>query len=104
MLPQIVPGFLKACPEIVLEIVAENGFVDILAAGCDAGIRYEEKLDQDIIAVPIGPGMIASPWQPCPPTSTAATGLSTRAISCTRLPARSFLQRGNNGVRSHPQR
>ena len=25
------------------------------AAGCDAGIRYEERLEQDMIAVPIGP-------------------------------------------------
>jgi len=29
--------------------------VDILASGADAGIRYEERLEQDMIAVPIGP-------------------------------------------------
>jgi DNA-binding transcriptional LysR family regulator len=29
--------------------------VDVLAAGCDAGIRYDERLEQDMIAVPIGP-------------------------------------------------
>jgi hypothetical protein len=23
--------------------------------GCDAGIRYDERLEQDMIAVPIGP-------------------------------------------------
>ncbi len=27
----------------------------MLAAGCDAGIRYEERLEQDTIALPIGP-------------------------------------------------
>jgi len=27
----------------------------VLAAGFDAGIRYEERLEQDMIAVPIGP-------------------------------------------------
>ncbi len=27
----------------------------MLAAGCDAGIRYDERLEQDMIAVPIGP-------------------------------------------------
>jgi DNA-binding transcriptional LysR family regulator len=27
----------------------------VLAAGCDAGIRYEERLEKDMIAVPIGP-------------------------------------------------
>ena len=55
VLPAIVPGFLAAYPEIRLEVIAEESFVDELAAGCDAGIRYEERLEQDMIAVPIGP-------------------------------------------------
>jgi len=55
ILPAIVPGFLAAFPEIRLDIVAEDGFVDMLAAGFDAGIRYDERLEQDMIAVPIGP-------------------------------------------------
>lgn len=55
VLPAIVPKFLAAYPEIRLEIMVEESFVDILAAGCDAGIRYGERLEQDMIAVPIGP-------------------------------------------------
>ena len=55
VLPPIAAGFLKAYPEIRLEVVVEDSFVDILAAGCDAGIRYDERLEQDMIAVPIGP-------------------------------------------------
>jgi len=55
VLPDIVPAFLAAYPEIRLEIIAEDSFVDVLAAGCDAGIRYDERLEQDMIAVPIGP-------------------------------------------------
>jgi DNA-binding transcriptional LysR family regulator len=55
VLPAIVPAFLTAYPEIQLEILVEDSFVDILAAGCDAGIRYEERLEQDMIAIPIGP-------------------------------------------------
>lgn len=55
VLPAIVPAFLAKYPEIRLEVVAEESFVDVLAAGCDAGIRYEERLEQDMIAVPIGP-------------------------------------------------
>ena len=55
VLPSIVPAFLARYPEIRLEVVAEESFVDVLAAGCDAGIRYEERLEQDMIAVPIGP-------------------------------------------------
>ena len=55
LLPRIVPRFLAAYPDIRLEVIAEDGFVDMLAAGCDAGIRYEERLEQDMVAVPIGP-------------------------------------------------
>lgn len=55
VLPAILPGFLAAYPEIDVEIVAEDSFVDVFASGCDAGIRYDERLEQDMIAVPIGP-------------------------------------------------
>jgi DNA-binding transcriptional LysR family regulator len=55
VLPAIVPRFLAAYPEIRLEVMADESFVDVLAAGCDAGIRYDERLEQDMIAVPIGP-------------------------------------------------
>jgi DNA-binding transcriptional LysR family regulator len=55
VLPRIVPAFLAAYPDILLEVIAEESFVDLLAAGCDAGIRYDERLEQDMIAVPIGP-------------------------------------------------
>ena len=55
VLPGIVPPFLAAYPDLRLEVIAEDSFVDVLAAGCDAGIRYDERLEQDMIAVPIGP-------------------------------------------------
>ena len=55
VLPAIVPAFLAAYREIKLEVIAEDSFVDVLAAGCDAGIRYDERLELDMIAVPIGP-------------------------------------------------
>ena len=55
VLPAILPGFLAAYPDIQVEIVAEDSLVDVLAAGCDAGIRYDERLEQDMIALPIGP-------------------------------------------------
>lgn len=55
VLPGIVPGFLAAYPDIRLEVIAESSFVDVLAADCDAGIRYDDRLEQDMIAVPIGP-------------------------------------------------
>jgi DNA-binding transcriptional LysR family regulator len=55
VLPAILPGFLAAYPDIQVEIMAEDILVDMVASGCDAGIRYDERLEQDMIAVPIGP-------------------------------------------------
>lgn len=55
VLPKIVPAFLAAYPDIRLEVMTDESFVDVLAAGCDAGIRYGERLEQDMIATPIGP-------------------------------------------------
>ncbi|MET3457083.1 LysR family transcriptional regulator [Pseudomonas kilonensis] len=55
VLPAIITPFLKSYPDIRLEVVTEESFVDMLAAGCDAGIRYDERLEQDMIAIPIGP-------------------------------------------------
>lgn len=55
VLPSIVPPFLAAYPDIRLELVVNESFIDVIAAGCDAGIRYDERLEMDMIAVPIGP-------------------------------------------------
>ncbi|PHX37076.1 LysR family transcriptional regulator [Pseudomonas sp. NZIPFR-PS5] len=55
ILPAIITPFLQAHPDIRMEVITEESFVDMLAAGCDAGIRYDDRLEQDMIAVPIGP-------------------------------------------------
>lgn len=54
-LPGLVTPFLAAHPGITLEVVAEDSLVDVLAAGFDAGVRYDERLEKDMIAVPLGP-------------------------------------------------
>ncbi|MCU1720468.1 LysR family transcriptional regulator [Pseudomonas sp. 5P_5.1_Bac1] len=57
--------FLPHYPQIKVELVADNGFVDIVAERFDAGVRMGESLDQDMIAVRIGPdapfAVVASP-------------------------------------------
>jgi|SRR5579872_2282842 len=62
--PMIAP-FLAAFPQVELEIVGDSTFVDIVAQGYDAGVRYGEHLAQDMIAVPLGPpqryAVVASP-------------------------------------------
>ncbi|WLS77884.1 LysR family transcriptional regulator [Erwinia pyri] len=55
ILPAIVPAFLARYPDIQLEVVAESNVQDVFRDGCDAGIRYDETLEQDVIALPIGP-------------------------------------------------
>lgn len=55
VLRPIITRFLTRYPEIRLEVIVDDSFVDLMAAGCDAGIRYDERLAQDMIAVPIGP-------------------------------------------------
>ncbi len=55
VLPRIIPPFLAAYPEIRLEVIVDDRFVELLQSGCDAGIRYEESMDQDMVAIPIGP-------------------------------------------------
>lgn len=66
ILPPLLDQFLHAYPQVELEILADDRFVDIVATGCDAGIRYGEHLAQNMIAVPVGPriqraAMAASP-------------------------------------------
>src|SRR5882724_4430486 len=52
--PMVAP-FLKRYPEIDLEIVSDSSLIDIVSEGFDAGIRYEETLAQDMVAISLGP-------------------------------------------------
>jgi DNA-binding transcriptional LysR family regulator len=62
--PMVAP-FLAAHPQIDFEIVGDSSFVDIVAQGYDAGVRYGEHLAQDMIAIALGPpqryAVVASP-------------------------------------------
>jgi DNA-binding transcriptional LysR family regulator len=53
-LAPLVVAFLGRHPDLRIEVVAEEALVDIVAAGFDAGIRYGESLDADMIAVSLG--------------------------------------------------
>jgi DNA-binding transcriptional LysR family regulator len=44
-------------PDISIEIVTENGLIDIVAERCDAGVRLGGVVAKDMIAVPIAPEM-----------------------------------------------
>ena len=47
--------FLTTYPEIRLEVACNDGLVDIVAEGFDAGIRPGQWLGQGMVAVPVGP-------------------------------------------------
>jgi DNA-binding transcriptional LysR family regulator len=55
ILPPIARRFLAAYPRVRLEVAANDDLIDVVAAGFDAGIRYEERIERDMIAAPIGP-------------------------------------------------
>jgi DNA-binding transcriptional LysR family regulator len=65
VLAPLVGPFLKRYPHIRLEVVDGPTLVDIVAEGFDAGVRYEESLARDMIAVSFGPpqryALVASP-------------------------------------------
>ncbi|MER8975178.1 MULTISPECIES: LysR substrate-binding domain-containing protein [unclassified Mesorhizobium] len=50
-------AFAAAYPDIVLEIVIEDRFTDVVEGGFDAGVRLGESLQRDMIAVRIGPDL-----------------------------------------------
>lgn len=47
--------FLARYPKLRLELVTDDGFTNIVAAGLDAGIRLGESLEEQMIAVSITP-------------------------------------------------
>ncbi len=53
-LAPIVTRFLLQNPGMTVEIVADDQFIDVVAKGFDAGVRYGEALDQDMIALSLG--------------------------------------------------
>jgi DNA-binding transcriptional LysR family regulator len=58
-------AFQDAYPEVELEIAVEARLIDIVKAGYDAGLRYGNYLDKDVVAVPVAPAsaavLVASP-------------------------------------------
>ncbi|MDO5091429.1 MAG: LysR family transcriptional regulator [Cardiobacteriaceae bacterium] len=56
ILPRL-PLLAERYPDVVLEISADNGFVDIVKHGFDAGIRLGECVEKDMVAVRISPDL-----------------------------------------------
>ena len=58
-------AFVRAYPDVVLDITTDDSHVDLVAAGYDAGIQFGEYIAQDMIAVRVSPdvrpAVVASP-------------------------------------------
>ncbi|GGP26000.1 LysR family transcriptional regulator [Silvimonas amylolytica] len=65
LIQHVLPDFLARYRDIHIEFVVDSRMVDVVAAGYDAGIRIEEAVPKDMIAVKFGPDIrfvaVASP-------------------------------------------
>lgn len=65
VLAPLVARFLERHPGMKVELTCDDALVDIVTAGFDAGVRFGETLQQDMVAVPLGPPqrfvVVASP-------------------------------------------
>ncbi|MFG0456220.1 MULTISPECIES: LysR family transcriptional regulator [Shewanella] len=65
LLEPYMPEFLAQYPELKIELVMDDGLANIIAEGCDAGIRLGESLTEHVVAIPITPmlemAVVASP-------------------------------------------
>jgi len=56
LLPAL-PKFIAAHPNVTLEIIVDDNLTDIVANRFDAGIRFGNIVERDMIAVRVGPDM-----------------------------------------------
>ncbi len=65
VLQPLLQGFLRENPNVRLELTNDEGFVDIVEQGFDAGVRLDESLQKDMVAIPLGSpinvAVVASP-------------------------------------------
>ncbi|MDF2693973.1 MAG: transcriptional regulator, LysR family [Labilithrix sp.] len=53
LLPPLVMRMREAYPELSIELSLDDAFVDIVAAGFDAGVRLGDAVEKDMVRVPI---------------------------------------------------
>lgn len=54
LIAPLMPRFLAAYPDINFEIVDDDGFVDVIGGGFDAGVRIHEGIPEDMVGISIG--------------------------------------------------
>ncbi|MEY8711348.1 MULTISPECIES: LysR family transcriptional regulator [Mangrovibacter] len=91
VLSAILPGFVAKYPRVKVDVVTDDGLVDIVDDGFDAGIRFGESLAGDMVAVPVGPSQrfvcIAAPsYLNAYNAPNIPTDLLNHACICRRFP------------------
>ena len=54
VLQPLLAGFMKAYPNVQVELSNDEGYVDIVERGLDAGVRLGESVQKDMVAIPLG--------------------------------------------------
>jgi len=54
VLRPLLAGFLETHPDVQIELSNDEGYVDIVERGFDAGVRLGESVQKDMVAVPLG--------------------------------------------------
>ncbi len=53
----LVARFRRACPDVTLDISLNDGAIDLVSGGFDAGIRLGQSIAQDMVAVRLTPDL-----------------------------------------------
>ena len=92
----VLPGFLASHPDIRVDVIIDDNLTDIVADRIDAGIRFGDIVEKDMIAIRIGPDIRMAvvgapsyfadhpaPRSPanCPAIAASITGTSGQAGS-----------------------
>lgn len=88
VLGPLVAQFLARHPKAEVELVLDDGFVDIVEGGFDAGVRYGESLQQDMVALPLGPPqrlMVVGAPSLLESAGTPRTPHDLLALPCVRI-------------------
>jgi DNA-binding transcriptional LysR family regulator len=54
VLQPLLAGFLRTYPDVQIELTNDEGYIDIVERGFDAGVRLGESVQKDMVAVPLG--------------------------------------------------
>jgi DNA-binding transcriptional LysR family regulator len=101
----VLPGFLASHPDIRVDMIVDDNLTDIVANRIDAGIRFGDIVEKDMIAVRIGPdirmAVVGAPSyfadQPVPRTPRELSGhrcINYRHVKTGGLYAWDFEEKG----------